>query len=371
METFKICIISEEAYPYFKGGEGGGAELQMVLLAKNLVKRGHVVSFVTFGKTDVENEKIYGINVYNPYYNQKKGYTHFLPNKLLKYMTLLQKINADIYIQRSGPLTTPIISLFRKKFIFSVSNEATVSSHLKIGCFNDLKNIFRIFNIKVSDCIFCQTQKQKELLKTNSNEDCKVIRNIHIPSNYYSKNKSNDILWVGRLIKSKNAEEYLELAKRLPNHNFKMIGGLSYGDEDYYEEIKMRTEDLGNLEFLGHIPRDKIDRYYAESCLFINTSSREGFPNTFLESWANKTPVLSINFDPDNIITKYKLGLNSRNMDNLVENTCKLMKNKKLREEMGVNGFNYVNMEHNAEKIISRYEIAFKSLINKSEGTYE
>ena len=47
---------------------------------------------------------------------------------LYKYFCLLYKIDADVYIQRAGPITTSIIGLTKKRFIFSVSNEATVSS---------------------------------------------------------------------------------------------------------------------------------------------------------------------------------------------------------------------------------------------------
>ena len=75
MKKRNICIISEEAYPYFKGGDGGGAELQMALLATNLVKKGHNVFFITFGNVDSQYEKIDGVNLINSYYNKKKGYS--------------------------------------------------------------------------------------------------------------------------------------------------------------------------------------------------------------------------------------------------------------------------------------------------------
>ena len=161
----------------------------------------------------------------------------------------------------------------------------------------DIKNILRIINLKLSDCVFCQTENQKNLLKKNSSKKGTVIKNMFIPSQQISEKKFNQILWVGRLIESKSPEKYLELARRLPYYNFKMIGGLSYGDENYYKKIRFKSKNLKNLEFLGSVPRLNIDKHYSESYLLINTSSSEGFPNTFLEAWANKIPVISLNFD--------------------------------------------------------------------------
>jgi len=172
-------------------------------------------------------------------------------------------------------------------------------------------------------------------------------------------------IWVGRIIKIKSPEIYLELANSLPDYNFKMIGGTSYGDEDYFEEIKKKAEKIGNLEFISNIPSKKIYKYYSEASILINTSSSEGFPNTFLESWANYTPIVSLNFDPDNIISKYTLGLHSKNFDELKENTQKLIGNTYLRKKMGINGFNYVKKEHEVNKIVTDYEKLFKTLIKQ------
>ena len=102
---------------------------------------------------------------------------------------------------------------------------------------------------------------------------------------------------------------------------------------DDFEEIKKKAEKIGNLEFISNIPSKKIYKYYSEASILINTSSSEGFPNTFLESWANYTPIVSLNFDPDNIISKYTLGLHSKNFDELKENTQKLIGNTYLRKK--------------------------------------
>lgn len=366
MKKAKVCIICTEAYPYFKGEGSGGSELQMSLLAKELVRRDHEVHFIVFGKTNKHFEKIDGVNLHIPYYNKKKGWTHFFPNNFFKFMLLLNKINADIYIQRAGPLTTPLIKFLNKIFVFSVSDDASVSSQLKISSINDIKFIFHIIGIKLSKCVSCQTEQQQRFLKSNSSKKSVVIKNIYVPSLIKPAKNLRSILWVGRIIGIKSPELYLELAKTLPNYTFKMIGGLSYGDEACYNKIKEKAEKIDNLTFIGSVPHNEIYQYFAEASLFINTSSSEGFPNTFLESWANHTPIVSLNFDPDEIIANNNLGLYSKNFHELKESTQKLMEDDDLREKMGVNCFNYVDKEHNLQKIVNEYENLFQNLITNN-----
>ena len=199
MKKIKVCIISEEAYPHLMGEGSGGSELQMKLLANELVQRGHEVHFVVFGKVDERFMKVNGVNLHIPYYNKKKGWTHFLPSNLFKYMSLLNRVNADVYIQRAGPLTSWLVKLFNKIFIFSVSDDASVSSYLRINSLMDLRFIFHILNVKLSNCVACQTEQQKKSLKENSSKNGVVIRNIYIPSLFRSSKNIKHILWVAVL----------------------------------------------------------------------------------------------------------------------------------------------------------------------------
>lgn len=363
MKKYKVCIISTEAYPYFKGEGSGGSELQMYLLANELVRRGHEVHFIVFGKTNDHFEEINGVNLHIPYYNKKIGWTHLFPKNFFKYMFLLKKINADIYIQRVGPFTTQLIKFLNKIFVFSVSDNDSVSSNLKIKSICDIKNLLHILNLRMSNCVVCQTEYQKELLNKNLSKKGKVIKNIYTPSKSVANEKKKQIIWVGRIIRIKSPETYLKLANSLPQYNFKMIGGTSYGDEQYFEEIKKKAKKIENLEFISNVPHDEIYKYYSEASIFINTSSSEGFPNTFLESWANYTPIVSLNFDPDNIISKHHLGFSSKNFDQLKEYTQKLMENDYLIKKMGISGFNYVRQEHDIHKIGREYEKLFRALL--------
>lgn len=371
-KQLKICILSELAYPLLaRQGNHGGAELQMIILAKELVKRSYDVSFVTFDKSMNSNEIIEGIKVYNPFDSKNSGFTYLNPKNLYKLLKILKKINADIYIQRATTPLTGVVSFFaklnNKVFLYSAASDNDVSVNLSFKSLKDLKNIFFWFGVKNCNLVLCQTNHQKNLLNQALNKSGRVIKNFFPLTTIEQKSKDSSIikiLWVGRIIKDKKPDIFLNLADCFPDYKFWMIGFPSSSHPEYYYEIKESAKKIKNLDFIGIVPHDEIHKYYEKSHLFIHTSANEGFPNTFLEAWGNAIPIVSLNFDPDEIICKYKLGFHSTTFDDLVKYTSQLLKNESLRNNMGINAKNYVLREHNVNNIIDEYERLINNIID-------
>lgn len=365
---YKICIVSEYAYNCIKGDckGAGGAEVQMALLAKYLNQQNYDVSFIVFSNAQ-KNEKIEGINVFIPYNNKNSGFAHFYPQNIFKLIYNLQKIDPDIIIHTPGSTVTGIISLYSKiwgkKFIFISSSDLNISEHLKLKSITDLLRLPYILGVKAADQIICQSKTQKNLLKKYTGIKGVIIKNIFYNDlNKKIDNKKKSIIWVGRIIKDKRPEIFLELAKKIPDYEFIMIGGSIKSEKDFYKYLEVESKKIDNLQFLGFISHNQISKYFMESAIFINTSPAEGFPNTFLEAWGAKTPISSIFFDPDKLIKKHNLGLYATNFNELVENTLKLMKNNDLRTQMGENAQKYVAENHNPDKIIEQYIELFEKL---------
>jgi len=364
----KICILSEYAYSLVtnKNDAVGGAELQMTLLAKELAKRSYDVSFVVFANKENTVKVIDGIKVYNPFDNQHSGYTYLYPQNMYKLFKLLCEINADIYIQMGTTPLTGAIAFFsklkNKVFLYLAASDMDVSIALLIKSIKDLKKLFYRFGVKYCDCVICQSSHQKNLLKQTINKEGKIIKSLYPSSKIkYDENATSKlkVIWVGRLIKEKRPELFLKLAKNLPEFRFWMIGSKANSSNaayEYYCKIEEGASRIKNLDFIGFVSHNKIDKYYAESSLFINTSPSEGFPNTFLEAWGNYIPIVTLGFDPDEIICRHRLGIHSKTFDQMVKDVKTLLKNEKLRKEMGMNSWRYVKKEHDIKKILQEFE---------------
>lgn len=170
------------------------------------------------------------------------------------------------------------------------------------------------------------------------------------------------VIWVAVINAVKQAEMCLDLARAIPEAKFQMIGSPATGNESQFEAIQKTARLMPNLDLLGFIPRDKIESYFAKASVLVNTSTSEGFPNTFLEAWASHTPVVSLHADPDEIICRFKLGFHSRNFEQMVNDIRTLLNNHELRDEMGRNGRRYVERHHDIKTIVAQYTGLFRQL---------
>ncbi len=215
-------------------------------------------------------------------------------------------------------------------------------------------SLFRLA-VKTADCIIAQTSHQQTLCQTNFKKSSIVIKNIcPMPESISKKPTTPIVFWAGRLDREiKRPDLFIELAKLLPSAKFQIAGGRR--SEDYYRTFRVAVDSVPNLDYVGAIPYHQIEQYFANASIFVNTSPREGFPNTFLQAWGNGIPVVSLNVDPDEIICKYNLGFHSGTFNQMVQDVKLLLEDERLREELGQNGRHYVEREHTIEAIANKY----------------
>ena len=369
-KNLKVCFISSCAYAVLTQknlGFTGGAELQQALLAKEVSKKGVDVSFVTFDFGQKGIEEYDTIKIFKTYSeNAPAGVRYYYP-KLRMIWSALKQANSDIYYCRGFGVNAGIVALFcvlkKKKFILSIAHDMDVDG-MRLKKAKIYERVLYKFGMKKADYVIAQSKHQQELLKKNFNRDSIVIKSMHIlPEEITEKAMPPIVLWVSRMQNWKQPGLFLEIAKAIPTARFLMIGGVSESTE-FYEQIKESANKIPNLEFIGFVPYPQINKYFKRASIFVNTSTAEGFPNTFLQAWARYTPVVSLNVDPDGIIVKYKLGFHSRTFEQMVEDVKLLLEDKKLREKMGENGRRYAEKEHDIKTIVKEYEKIFKELIN-------
>jgi glycosyltransferase involved in cell wall biosynthesis len=117
------------------------------------------------------------------------------------------------------------------------------------------------------------------------------------------------VLWVGRIEPWKRPESFIELARKMPGVPFTMVAPAFRGFEDYAAGIYRMAEGLKNLSIIDFVPFDEIDRYFRRAKVFVNTSTEEGFPNTFVQACMNFTPIVSLMSIPDDFIGKSGAGI--------------------------------------------------------------
>ena len=103
------------------------------------------------------------------------------------------------------------------------------------------------------------------------------------------------MLWVATVRSQKRPMLALEVARRLPHLKFVMVGGHDPGraGEEYARAVREGAAALPNVEYRGFMPFAETDRLFSEARVVLNTSSYEGFPNTFLQAWSRGVPTVA------------------------------------------------------------------------------
>jgi len=157
---------------------------------------------------------------------------------------------------------------------------------------------------------------------------------------------------------------FIELASRLPQYEFVMVGGPRKSQESIFDEMRVRAERVPNLHLTGGVPYKEVGKYFAGAKVFVNTSSIEGFPNTYMQAWCRGVPVIAT-FDADGLISKYGLGSYCSSVSHLMHAVDEFMRDDALRASVGEAAIKYVREHHSAEVVAARYDELFMRLCRR------
>lgn len=367
MDRIKVCIVSLGAYPLLAEQDAelvGGAELQSVLLAKELTRRDFHVSFIVMDHGQKSPQTIEGVEVIKAYTADTPMGIRF---SLVQHIwRALRQADADIYYGFRGiaGIVTVFCMLKRRKLVIGIPSDLEVERERAIG--SNIYNWLWRFDLKMAKRVISQTKYQQEMLKTRFGRDSVIIKAFHeLENKLIEKAMPPIVLWVSTIRPEwKHPELFLKLASAIPEARFQMVGGPSR-EKEFYEEIAEKVKKIPNLDFVGFVPHHEVGDYFEKASIFVNTSDVEGFPNTYLEAWSHYTPVVSINIDPDEIICEHTLGFHSETFQQMVKDVRLLLEDGELRRQMAENGRSYVEQEHDAEKIVGEYVELFDEVMGK------
>ena len=80
----------------------------------------------------------------------------------------------------------------------------------------------------------------------------------------------------------------------------------------------------------------------------------EGFPNTFVQAWLRSVPVVSLQFDPDDVIHNEGLGFHSGDFGQLCNHIERLANDEALRATIGARCRAFAQTNHGLDENINR-----------------
>ncbi|MGA9755490.1 MAG: glycosyltransferase family 4 protein [Desulfobaccales bacterium] len=347
----------------------GGAEVQQVLIAWYLARRGYQVAFVTLDFGQPETTKVDGITCYKAYRTEAGiPYLRFFYPRWTSIWGALRRADADIYYQRCAGMETGLLAAFcrrhHRKFVFAAGSDTDFDlKRAMIPTWRD--RLLYMYGLHGADAIVTQTERQRALLRQNFGLEAQLIPNCWAEELTAPKtlDEQDCVLWVSTVRIWKRPGLFLDLAECLPKVRFVMVGGPAFGEAVLYEHIEQRARRIPNLSFVGFVPFYEVSRYFDRAALVVNTSEpKEGFPNTFLQAWCRGLPVVSF-FDPDGIIQRQQLGFAVNSLDTMRHGVLKLLNDTDLYGQIQRNVLKYFQANHRIERLGPRYEALFNGLM--------
>jgi glycosyltransferase involved in cell wall biosynthesis len=357
-KKIKVCFVAPKAYPIFNPAKGeyfGGAEVDLYYLATEFARdKNFEVSFIVadYGQNDVEI--IEGVTVL-----KSLDFRRSTLDGLLRTWKALSDADADIYVLKCASPGVPLVATFckihRRVFVYRLasmleSDGTYIRQHPVLG---------RLFawSLRQAKLVFAQNKNDAENLAKTMNISSHVIPNGHrLPP---AQKQSRDIiLWAGRDDPVKNPEYFIELAKAIPNERFVMVCQTLYNDR-HYEDLISQADKIPNLQFVHHVPFNRIDDYFLRAKILVNTSFSEGFPNTFIQAGKCGASILSFKVNPDGFLDRFVCGLYADgNLEKMIDSLKHLLNNETYLK-LGQNGLRYVEQFHDITKIAGQYKDLF------------
>jgi glycosyltransferase involved in cell wall biosynthesis len=348
---------------------GGGANF-VYGLVNHLKKFGIEQSIVT-NRSDNIQTRFDGLTVFALTERKFGGYAILdnLVNILRRHEFDLINIHgygdytADIIclLKKTGFLRVPIVltthgssGLINAYSAISSASSLTPSQRIK-----RLPHLFYDFTlgrleVATFDRIIVMSEQEKSYLRRLGLEEEKKILKIPIAVNdiFFSascsntaKKRENYVLYVGRIVEYKGLDILVKAIKELRvarNIELKcIIIGKDFG---YLDELQSLADKLGItdlVEFMDHVPQNRLIDYYSSALVTVLCSLTEGFPLSLVESMASGTPFIAtpVGAIPD-LVHQTKAGLivpvgNAKALANAIR---QLVQDRNMWAEMSTRG---------------------------------
>lgn len=360
-----ICFVAPTTWPVLSGDTSipvvGGAELQQTMIARALAKRGYRVSMLCLDYGQPDGEVVDGVTVHN-LYRPEEGLPvlRFVHPRLTKLWSALKRVDADVYYQRCAAVHTGYVAAFcarhGKRSIYAGASDVDFIPGKQDIVYSRDRHIFE-YGLRKVDRVFVQNPEQGRLLRENFGRDSVMIQNCFTAPEGAAADPKGYVLWVASLRRSKRPEVLFEMARRLPQHRFVMIGGADpdSAGQAFGRRIREEAASLPNMEYKGFLPFAEADRLFDGARLLVNTSEYEGFPNTFLQAWSRGVPTVGF-VDTGSRQEGEPVYAIAKDLDQACEHIGRLMADDTQWRAASRRAHAFFNANHSVEAVVGQYE---------------
>ncbi|MCL2348820.1 MAG: glycosyltransferase family 4 protein [Planctomycetaceae bacterium] len=216
---------------------------------------------------------------------------------------------------------------------------------------------------------YCLNEKAKDLYRLRHDVPIGYVPNpVEIDDNFSvdTHKKKDMILFLGRIESVKRGWLFCEIAKKMPEYDFYMLGQTFRRSEQNEKMIGPYRHGIPNLHFVGHVEGEQKALYLKDAKILVNTSIREGIPISYLETLAYGTLLVS-GFNAENLPSKFGVYVGKVSGDGFdqvglfIDGIRKIMSNEKQRKETARNAVAYVKENHS----IKRFQDTMREIVRE------
>jgi glycosyltransferase involved in cell wall biosynthesis len=355
VEKTRLCIVNPFQF-------GGGAEYQINCLVDALAPRKAYEIHYLAHHTD---ERARSDGAYRTVRIGKSdrmsplGYLADAP----ALFRALKSINPHVIYQRVACAYTGISAFYVGKsaarMIWHVAHDSDVTQGgLGYGR-NPLRRAIERrtveYGIRHTSYIVAQKEHQAKLLAHHYGRKADaVIPNFHPqPVETIDKAGPLTVVWIANFKRWKQPEVFVRLARALSEiagARFVMVGAPVSGDREWGDALMSSIVSTPNLEYVGLKTQEEVNAILARAHVFVNTSLEEGFPNTYIQAWMRRVPVVSLNVNPDDVFNREAVGAFANGSEaELVKAVRALLTDDKLRERQAARAGEYAMSKHSVQ----------------------
>jgi len=374
-----ICFVAPNIWPVFSHDPGneliGGAEVQQSILARALVRAGYRVSMISLDFGQPQRVLLDGVMVHKAYRpNAGLRVLRFIHPRVTTLWRAMRAVDADVYYQRCSSMLTGVVAgfcrLYGKHSIFAGACDLDfVPGRQPIRYFRD-RWLFEHGLKRVDKVVVQNATQQRDCRANYGRESTQIPSCYELPAGVTSGTR-DCVLWVASMRERdyKRPELFLELARRLPQRRFVMIGGAG-GDvgNACFERIRNEAAAIPNVEFTGFLPVARVEPYFDRARVLVNTSVHEGMPNTFLQAWARGVPTVAF-VDTGARLRGEPLYQAVERVEEAAGEIERLFSNEAYWARASARCREYFGSMHSTSKVLERFEGLLGELVSDRKAT--